>query len=152
MRGAVAIVLVAGVTALVGCGSSNSGASQEQINQARQQGARQQQQKERLSRLEQQVHALQKDQKKQGVTTTSSSSSPGTSGGTNSCGDNLTVGPATTCGFALNVATDYYSQIGSGSGTVQSFSPTTGQTYSMSCTAGEPHVCTGGNNAAVYFP
>lgn len=152
MRVAVAIVLLVGVTALAGCGSSNNGASQDQLNQATQQGVRQEQQKERLSRLEQQVHALQKDQKKQGVTTTSGSSSSGTSGGTSSCGDNLTVGPATTCGFALNVATDYYSQIGTGSGTVQSYSPTTGQSYSMSCTAGEPHVCTGGNNAAVYFP
>jgi hypothetical protein len=35
---------------------------------------------------------------------------------------------------------------------VSAYSPTTQQSYAMSCTAGEPHVCTGGNNAAVYFP
>jgi hypothetical protein len=32
------------------------------------------------------------------------------------------------------------------------YSPTTDRTYTMSCSAGTPHVCTGGNNASVYFP
>ena len=34
---------------------------------------------------------------------------------------------------------------------VYAYSPTTGQTYSMYCTAGSPHECAG-SNEAVYFP
>jgi hypothetical protein len=56
----------------------------------------------------------------------------------------------TSCPFALNVAAAYY---GSGQqGTVQVYSPVTHQTYSMSCTAGHPHTCSGGNNAQVSVP
>jgi hypothetical protein len=80
------------------------------------------------------------------------SSSSTSSGEATSCGGSLSVGPNTTCGFAANVESDYFSQIGAGSGTVYSYSPTTGQSYSMYCTAGEPHQCTGGNNASVFFP
>jgi hypothetical protein len=50
------------------------------------------------------------------------------------------------------VEADYYNEIGSGSGSVYSYSPTTGQYYTMYCSAGAPHVCTGGNDASVYFP
>ncbi len=39
----------------------------------------------------------------------------------------------------------------SGSGILDVYSPTTGQTYRMYCTSGAPHVCTGGNGASVYF-
>lgn len=156
MRGAIPIVLMVGVTALVGCGgSSDNGASQSELNQARREGAQQEHQKQRLRGIEKQLKKLKKQQERQGKTPgtpPSSGSSTGTSGATTSCGNDLSVGPATSCGFAVNVATDYYSEIGSGSGTVQSYSPTTGQTYAMFCTAGEPHVCTGGNNASVYFP
>jgi hypothetical protein len=56
-----------------------------------------------------------------------------------------------TCRFAANVKADYYSKIGSGSGSVFSYSPIDGQSYMMHCTADSPHVCTGGNNATVYF-
>jgi hypothetical protein len=69
-----------------------------------------------------------------------------------SCGGDLYVGPNTTCGFAANVRSDYFGQIGSGSGTVSAYSPTTERVYEMFCTAGTPHVCTGGNDASVYFP
>jgi hypothetical protein len=151
MRGVIPIVLVVGAAAFVGCGGSDDdGASQAELNQARREGAQQERQEERLRRLEQQLKNLKKGQKGK-PPAPSVSPEPGTTSGSTSCGDDLTVGPATTCGFAVNVATDYYREIGSGSGTVQSFSPTTGQTYSMSCT-GSPHVCTGGNNASVYFP
>jgi hypothetical protein len=155
MRGAISIVLVVGVTALAGCGgSSDNGASQSELNQAQKEGAQKERQKQRLRSIEKQLKKLKKQQGKPPTTgsTPPGSTSGSGSGGSTSCGDDLSVGPATTCGFAANVATDYYREIGSGSGTVQSFSPTTGQTYSMYCTAGEPHVCTGGNNAAVYFP
>jgi hypothetical protein len=69
-----------------------------------------------------------------------------------SCGGSLSVGPNTTCEFAQNVENDYYAEIGSGSGTVDSYSPAKDRYYSMYCTSGSPHECTGGNNASVYFP
>lgn len=66
-----------------------------------------------------------------------------------SCGSGLQVNSATSCPFAQNVQSAYYSQVGSGGGTVIAYSPTTGKTYAMSCTTGEGVVCTGGTNAYV---
>ena len=71
----------------------------------------------------------------------------GYSGGT-ACGDDLSVGADTTCAFAENVRSAYES---TGPGTVMAYSPVTHKTYSMTCSAGEAVVCTGGNNASVYF-
>jgi hypothetical protein len=65
------------------------------------------------------------------------------------CGAGLSVGPNTSCGFAQNVRAAYDQ---SGSSVVRASSPATGRTYTMYCTSTSPHVCTGGNNAAVYFP
>lgn len=65
------------------------------------------------------------------------------------CGGGLVVGPATSCGFAENVRAEYER---TGSNSLSVYSPATGRTYSMFCTSSSPHVCTGGNNAAVYFP
>jgi hypothetical protein len=73
----------------------------------------------------------------------------GGGGGRTDCGGGLTAGPNTTCAFARNVLSAYRR---TGGGTVQVYSPATGQTYSMSCTSSPPHVCTGANNASVYFP
>lgn len=70
-------------------------------------------------------------------------------GGTSTCGDGISVGPNTTCSFARNVASEYYSNPSS---TIEVYSPVTGRWYTMSCSSGSPHVCTGGNNASVYFP
>ena len=64
-------------------------------------------------------------------------------------GDGLTVGPNTTCAFAVNVRAAYYRH---GPGTVCAYSPVTRQTYLMSCSRGAIVTCTGGNNASVYFP
>ena len=64
------------------------------------------------------------------------------------CGSGLTVGPNTSCPFAENVRAAYES---SGSGILDVYSPTTGQTYRMYCTSGSPVVCTGGHGASVYF-
>lgn len=68
---------------------------------------------------------------------------------TGNCGGGLSVGPGTSCGFAANVRAAYES---SGSSVVRAFSPATGSSYTMYCTSSSPHVCTGGNNATVYFP
>lgn len=68
--------------------------------------------------------------------------------GSNNCGNGLTAGANTSCPFAENVRSEYNR---SGAGVLEVFSPTTGQTYRVYCTATSPHVCTGGNNASVYF-
>jgi hypothetical protein len=49
----------------------------------------------------------------------------------------------------VNVQDEYYA---SGPGWISVYSPVTNRTYDMYCTGGSPHACTGGNNAAVYFP
>lgn len=69
--------------------------------------------------------------------------------GSSDCGDGVTAGPNTSCAFARNVVSAYEQ---TGGGTVEVYSPVTHQTYSMSCTSSPPHVCTGANNASVYFP
>jgi actin-like ATPase involved in cell morphogenesis len=86
-------------------------------------------------------------------TGTSSTAPPVPAGAVASCGGNLFVGPNTSCPFAQNVQ-QAYSQSGGGNTNVTAFSPATGQTYTMSCTAGSGStatVCTGGDNASVYF-
>ena len=62
------------------------------------------------------------------------------------------MGPNTSCGFAENVQQAYDNTSG-GSQVVTAFSPATGNTYTIDCSGGSPHVCTGGttNNASVYF-
>ncbi len=75
---------------------------------------------------------------------------PSGGGGQTPCGGGLSVGPNTTCAFAENVRSAYGA---SGPGTVAVFSPVTNQTYSMTCNnQASGVVCTGGNNASVYFP
>jgi hypothetical protein len=65
------------------------------------------------------------------------------------CGEELAVGPNTTCAFAESVRSAYQS---SGSGTVIAYSPVTHKTYAMTCSGGSPVICTGGNDATVYIP
>jgi glucodextranase-like protein len=67
---------------------------------------------------------------------------------TSSCGGELSVGPNTSCAFAAQVRGAYQRN---GAGTVEVYSPVTQKTYFMTC-GGTPVVCTGGNNASVYFP
>lgn len=68
------------------------------------------------------------------------------------CDGGLTAGSHTSCAFASNVRSAYEQSGGSGDRTLDVYSPVTNRTYSMTCTGGEPHVCTGGNDAAVFFP
>ena len=68
--------------------------------------------------------------------------------GPSDCGGGLTAGANTSCPFARNVQ-DAFNRFGGG--LIDVFSPTTGQTYRVFCTSSSPHVCTGGNNASVYF-
>jgi hypothetical protein len=64
------------------------------------------------------------------------------------CGDGITVGPGTSCAFAANVRAAYESH---GPGTVTAYSPVTRRTYPMSCSGAAPIVCTGGDNASMWF-
>lgn len=64
--------------------------------------------------------------------------------------DTVAAGGNTSCPFASAVHDAYIGQGGNGSGaTLQVTSPTTNQSYTMTCQAGNPVVCTGGNNAQV---
>ena len=86
---------------------------------------------------------------KSGATPNVAHESPGQSNNQTPCGNQLTVGADTTCSFAENVRSKYEQQ---GPGTYEIYSPVTEKTYSMTCSSGTPVVCTGGNNASVYFP
>jgi type II secretory pathway pseudopilin PulG len=134
---------------LTACGSS--GASQDELNQARTEGAAQAKQQAKIEGIEKQLKSLKHGGHAPNRPHTYSPGTTAESSGS-SCGGELSVGANTTCAFAENVENDYFSEIGSGSGSVVSYSPVTGKLYTMYCTTGEPHECTGGNNASVYFP
>lgn len=70
-------------------------------------------------------------------------------GGTKPCGEGVSVGPATTCPFALNVQKAFTES--GGSSTISAYSPITGVTYTMQCSGEDVHVCRGGNEATVYL-
>ncbi len=150
--GFAAAAICASSLLLVACGSS--GASKEELNEARLQGAAKAHQQAKITQIQRELKALRHGG--HGAPAPESGSAPAPepvpAGSTGNCGGGLSANEYTTCGFAENVEADYYSQIGSGSGAVDSYSPTTHHTYTMYCTAGEPHECTGGNEAAVFFP
>lgn len=137
---------------LTACG--DSGASQEEIEAARQQGAAKAKQQAKIGQIQKELKELKKGKGSNAAATVGSSPAPegSSSSGSGNCGGSLSANGNTTCGFAVNVQQAYFDEIGSGSGTVVAYSPTTGQSYSMYCTAGSPHECSGGNDAAVYFP
>ncbi len=134
---------------LSACGGS--GTSQDELDKARTEGAKEAEQQAKIERIEHQLKSLKHGHGAQNQSNSGSAPVPASGGGT-SCGGSLSVGPNTTCAFAENVEYEYFSEIGSGSGTVVAYSPVTEKLYTMYCTAGEPHECTGGNDASVYFP
>lgn len=149
---AVAALFAAFALSLGACGG-DSGASQEELDRARKEGVAKARQQAKITDIEKQLESLKKNgRSSQGSPQPVEPGSTTPSGGSTSCGGSLSVGPNTTCGFAANVEADYYAEIGSGPGSVYSYSPTTGRYYTMYCSAGAPHVCTGGNDASVYFP
>jgi hypothetical protein len=141
--------IVAVAMFLSACGGS--GASEDELSQARTEGAKEAEQQAKIERIEHQLKSLKHGHGAQNQSSGESTPVPASGGGT-SCGGSLSVGPNTTCAFAENVEYEYFSEIGSGSGTVAAYSPVTEKLYTMYCTAGEPHECTGGNDASVYFP
>lgn len=149
---AVAALFASFALSLGACGD-DSGASQEELDRARKEGVAKARQQGKITDIEKQLKSLKKNgRSSQGSPPPPGEPSSTPSGGSTSCGGSLAVGPNTTCGFGANVEADYYAEIGSGSGSVYSYSPTTGRYYTMYCSAGTPHVCTGGNSASVYFP
>lgn len=142
----------------VGCGSDDSGPSDEQLQQARELGAKEakQQLKEqgKINALQKQVDALSKKQAKQDQSSDNSSSVAPTNDGLvgfSACTGGLQAGPNTTCGFAMNVAGELGSNPGATS--IHTTSPTTGVDYTMSCASSSGGtICTGGNNASVFIP
>lgn len=156
----IAVTLAIAVPALSACGSSDNGASQQQIEQAKRDAAAQQKIKDKQAQLEKELAALKKQKSSSGGSSGGSSSggnggsaNSGTTGsgggGGASCGAGVTAGANTSCAFALNVAQAYF-RAGGGSPTLSVYSPVTNQTYTMNCVAGAPTVCRGGNNAVVY--
>jgi hypothetical protein len=150
VAGALVLLCLAGI----GCG--DSGASQEELDAARKEGAAKARQEYKIQQIQKELKALRK--RDGGSTRTSAPGAgiapapEGRSSDSGNCGGSLSANEVTTCGFAEAVEDAYYAEIGSGAGTVIAYSPTTEQTYSMYCTAGSPHECTGGNGAAVFFP
>jgi hypothetical protein len=79
----------------------------------------------------------------------SASSPPSSSGAGRSCAEGVTANTATSCPFAIRVRDAYTAQ---GGPQIDVYSPVTGQTYTMTCTAtGTQVTCRGGNNAVVSF-
>jgi hypothetical protein len=154
------VILAVGVSmSLSGCGK----ASQADLERAKAAGASEEaaKQKDKLqqdaqARLAAEVKKLQQDAAKakkdaakpQSNPAPGAKSAPAKSG--TSCGGNLSVGPNTSCAFAANVEAAYYGE-GGGTKRVAVYSPVTGRYYTMSCVAGIPSVCRGGNNAVVYI-
>lgn len=136
---------------LAACGGS-SGPSEEQVAHFKRQGAEHVHKEERLRRLERELRNVKHGGSAPVVARNESSppATPSTSS-REGCGEELEVNSYTTCPFAENVKEAYFEEIGSGSGYVSAYSPVTHKDYSMYCTD-SPHECTGGHNAAVYFP
>lgn len=137
--------------AAIGCGDDSP--SQEELREAREEGA----QAARLRELERKLRQQERKQNGGGggsgaaAAPASSSpppSSPPPSSGGTSCGGDVSVGPNTSCPFAHRVRSAYPGS----DAPFDVYSPVTGRTYTMRCSTSSPHACTGGNNASVYFP
>lgn len=132
------------------CGGS--GISPEEEARLKKQGAEHVHKEERLRKLEKELkHIKKKGSGSSPPREESNRPSTAQAPTRESCGGELEVNSYTTCPFAENVREAYFAEVGSGSGYVEAWSPVTDQFYTMSC-SGSPHECTGGNEAAVYFP
>jgi serine/threonine-protein kinase len=87
---------------------------------------------------------------KQSSTSTTSTSGPSGVALKQCSGDVLVRQDTTSCAFGQNVEKAYL-QTSGGTTDVVAYSPVTRATYTMHCTGGSPHVCTGGSNSEVQF-
>lgn len=151
--GAAALILIASAFA-VGCG--DDGASQEELDRARAEGAKEAKEEARVKQLQRQLNQLQREQRGKrestGGSAGSGSSAAPAGGPAKYCAGGVGASAATSCDFAMNVAGEYGSN--PGAATIGAYSPVTGQHYTMSCaaTSGWSAVCTGGNGAVVFIP
>mgnify|MGYP001189164860 CR=1 FL=1 len=161
---AVLVLVLAGAFA-VGCGGSDDGATQEQLDAAKEEGAKEARQQAKLQQLQDQVKELQNQAQNQNSSGSNSGGSSGSSTGgsgtsssttgtgpVSSCTDGVQVGSNTSCAFAMNVAGEYGSNPGATS--IRAYSPVTGEYYVLACGpwTGGGTVCVGGNGASVYLP
>ncbi len=86
-----------------------------------------------------------------GTDTSGTAGTDAGSGPVTTCATGVQAGANTSCSFAMNVAGEYGSN--PGATTISAFSPTTGKSYTMTCSpwSGGGTVCRGGNNAAVFI-
>lgn len=151
IAGLVSVVLIAGV--LSGCGSD--GASQEDLDRARAEGAKEARQQAKVQQLQRQMNQLRRRQRQSGRRNSGGSVSGSSAPSmvpAKTCGGGIGASSATSCEFALNVAGEYGSN--PGAATIQAYSPVTGRYYTMSCApmGGWSAVCAGGSNAVVFIP
>ena len=142
----VALVALALAMALLIGACGGGGASSQQVQQQVSAALKKAQQQQKLKDLQSQVNQLKHGQT--GTTVSSGSGGSSSSSSTGSCGGGVSAGANTSCGFAEAVASAYRE---SGGPVVRAYSPTTHQTYAMSCSGSNPVVCHGGNDASVYI-
>lgn len=154
-------VIVAALVCLLALSACGGGTSDEELEKARAEGAQEAKEQAKIEQLEKEVQKLQRQNERQGGNRGNSGrsrnanqpSGGGRSGGgpTTVCQDNVSVGPNTSCAFAMNVAGEYGSN--PGASTIRAYSPVTERFYVMNCSpwSGGGTVCTGGNGAAVYI-
>jgi hypothetical protein len=168
-----AALLVAVGLVIGGCGGGSSTASEQEIAQAERHARQEKTEKEKERRLERKLGRLEREnreakkrrqeklkQEQKGreeahvAPPAESSSAPVTSStpsGTD-CGDGVIAGPETSCGFALATRAEYEREIGAGSGSIEAWSEANEEWYSMYCTEGTEHECSGAISATVYWP
>jgi hypothetical protein len=166
----VKFLLLLVISTALAAGFSACGSSGTDTAALKQEGRKEQLEKEKGQRLERKIQKIERErrqekkrkreQERDRFRTGPDSSAPAAApsapepapapSGT-SCGSGVTAGPETTCGFALNVRAEYYAVVGEGSGEFEAYSPTLNEWFPMYCT-GAPHECSGAITATVYFP
>jgi hypothetical protein len=147
---------------LSGCSGSASNSQSAQASRSAAAARAQKQQQREQAKLEAKLKRLQakvnKSQPTTGAPTASAAPvtpAPNFPQGLTACNDVVSVGPNTSCPFAINVARAYSdSSYVESNGDVylpEVYSPTTGRYYNMTCAVGLTVVCRGGNNASVYI-
>lgn len=149
-----ALLCVVSALPLAGCGDKEF--TQADVDRARREGAASERQKvneKETERLRKQLEDIRTGKKsgssKTKTVTVEKSATPQATPAPSSgdCGSGLSVNGVTSCAFAREVRNAY-----TGTGSYDIFSPTTGKTYTVSCSGTNPTTCTGGNNARVSFP
>jgi hypothetical protein len=153
------IAVASALLGLTACGGS-SGPNNEEVARLRRQGAERVHKEERLRKLESEVKHIKHGGSTQAPVTTRTQSSPpieSPSSSLQACDQNISANSATSCPFAENVFVAYwedYEAFGEQAETyISAYSPTTEESYGMSCSFDGTTVdCSGANEAFVTFP